>query len=159
MTSALLFTRSNKLGSRFICWLLQEPMSHVALRLSNGLVVHATMTQGLVIGWSSQFAQQNTILGGIILDFGNSEMSVLSRLLDKYYGRGYDWPSVVYLGWRGLLRRLAGIPFPSTNPLNRQYLMFCSEWAELVLGRKQDAMLTPYALYKQLVATIPQESI
>lgn len=151
----LLFTRSNKLGSRFICWLLGEPMSHVAIQFTSGLVAHASMDSGLRLDWAKQFREDHNVKAMItVAKPPAEELQVMTDLLDRYYKRGYDWQAVAYLGWRGLLRKLLGVPLPRTNPWDRKYLLYCTEWATIVLGMKVDPMMTPFELYRRL-ASVP----
>ena len=145
----ILGTRSTKWGSRFMCWGLGEPVSHVAVELDNGFVVHAHLLGGLRIDWGRDFRRNNQV----VIELGADnipERETVQALLDAHAGSGYDYWAFAYFGWRALLRKCFGIPFPRENKWARRHAFLCTEWLSVLIFRQERAMITPYELLKEL---------
>jgi hypothetical protein len=149
----LLFSYNNrKIGSRFIRWVLREPVSHVAIQFSSGLIIHSTFS-GVGLEWSSNFRAENDIpyeYDAIIPPSPEDEMAWVTSLLDIYMGQSYDYKAFIYFGWRALLLRLLGLPMPGRNHWNANGRYLCTELASTVMGREMDPMISPYQLYIKL---------
>lgn len=130
-------------------WGLNEPISHVAIELKNGFVVHAHLLGGLKIDWHTDFRKENEVVyelhSGVL-----PEKETVQDLLDAHAGSGYDYWAFAYFGWRALLRKFFGIPFPRENKWARRHAFLCTEWLTVLYGQQERAMITPYQLLKEL---------
>lgn len=144
----LLGTRSDKWGSRLLCWGLAEPVSHVAVELDNGFVVHAHLLGGLKIDWARDFRRNCEVVYELEAD--GPERETVQALLDAHAGSGYDYWAFTYFAWRALLRKVFGVPFPRTNRWARRHAFLCTEWLSILYYHEERAMITPYELLKEI---------
>jgi hypothetical protein len=148
----LLFTyHPTKIGSRLIRWALGEPVSHVAVEFDSGLVIHSTWS-GVELTWHTTFRSDHCIPYVLEMGPGTDEPRILETLLTIYLGQSYDYRAFIYFGWRALLLRVLGIPLPSRNIWNENRKFLCTELAAACLGREINPMISPYGLYKELLA-------
>lgn len=146
----LLFLRSGKVGSRLIRWILGEPVSHVAILFSPGVVVHATFS-GVQMDYITNFLRTHEVVYRVDMPSGaRGELDTLCELLGRYWGRGYDWGGALYLGYAHLMHRWFRRELPTKNEWDSPYKPFCAELAEAATGWTVDPMITPYELYLQV---------
>lgn len=152
----VLGTRSDKWGSRLLCWGLGEPVSHVAVELANGFVVHAHLLGGLRIDWARDFRRHNEVVYELMGD--GPERETVQALLDAHAGSGYDYWAFTYFVWRAVLRKYFGIPLPRENKWARRDAYLCTEWLSVLLYHEERSMLTPFELLCELDPDINKES-
>lgn len=145
----VLGTRSDKWGSRFMRWGLEEPVSHVAVELSNGFIIHAHLLGGLQIDWARDFRRDNEVVYELETSM-LPERETVQALLDAHAGSGYDYWAFTYFGWRVILRKFFNIPLPRQNRWARRHAFMCTEWLTVLLGQGERAMITPFQLIKEL---------
>jgi len=139
----LLFTSSDLIGSEIIRAVTGEIVSHVAL-CGDGLVLHMTYS-GLTLEPESNFRKHNLVQYSLDVETPLN----ISELAEVYWGRGYDFGAMFYLGFRLMLPRMLT---EKKNLWNSSGMFLCTELATDVLGGEPDAMITPYKLYLQLLA-------
>jgi len=129
----ILATRSSKIGSRFIQWVTEEEVSHVALELSNGFVIHST-SKGVNITWGPHFKRDHEVVYEAQYMGFLGEPTELVRNLMEAEGRPYDFLLLISMG----LQRLH-IPVPNWN---RPSAFICTELiAKYIFGSNDK--LTP----------------
>lgn len=142
----VLFTRSPLIGSRFIRWGLDEPVSHVALE-AGGIVLHSTWGD-VDLDSVEYFLESREIVYEIdVPDYGLAD---LADMADSYEGSGYDFKGLICFGWFAFLRKFFNRPMPARNYCNTPRRFLCTEVATLLLYGKEDGIVTPYELYQQL---------
>lgn len=129
----LLFTKNNMPLSWLIRWGLDEPVSHVSFVFDEKLVFHSQLF-GVHLAWFDTFKKSQTIV--YELDISGSleyEESVYLSLLGQVDGRPYDYKAFCYFMWRGLLKKVFGIPMPKTSIHNDKRAFLCTELAFVIL--------------------------
>jgi hypothetical protein len=137
----VVFTYSNLVGSKLIRAVTGEPVSHCAIILTNGNVVHSTIN-GSVITNLSDFSKSNTIVLDVPIPAN------LPITVDFARNRRYDWGAFLYLGLRLALRKV-GIRLPKKNLWQTSGMYLCTELvSQAVLNAETE--LTPMGLYYKL---------
>lgn len=144
----LLGTRNQGWGSRFMCWGLGEPISHVAIESKDGFVVHAHLLGGLRIDWYTDFRAKNKV----VYELENPALGreTFAQLMVKHAGSGYDYWAFAYFTWRAILRKFFGRPLPRNNRWARRHAFLCTEWLTVLLGQGERSLITPYELIKEI---------
>ena len=116
----LLWTTSDKIGSRLIRYGLDEPMSHFAIAFfatkKKGLLLHQDF-RGFRVQWLPEFLKENRIVYSMRpndLD-RTSKRILLHATMNEFSGTNYDGGSFFYFAWRAALKKFLGIPFPKTS--------------------------------------------
>lgn len=143
----ILFTKSKLPFSKLICWLLEEPVSHVGIEFDD-VVIHSYF-DGLRVENIKKFTKHRKIVYSIKVKFEN-EAEVYESLIGKYNSSFYDYGAFIYLGWRAFLRKFFSIPFPKKNKFNIKGALMCVELAAILAKYKEEELITPYQLYKRL---------
>lgn len=149
----LCFTKSNTVGSHLIRSTLEEPVSHVCLMVENA-VIHSNF-YGVHVDFKKRFLTKNTVVYRIPLEFKFKDLQERLEYLMQFYSK-YDWSGFCYFAWRAVLRKLLNIPFPHKNLLNNRKAYLCTEFASMVIDRKDHGITTPYQLYLELKGERPQ---
>jgi hypothetical protein len=136
----ILGTRSQKIGSKLICWATSETFSHVALELSSGFIIHSTR-QGVNIQWAKHFREEHeVVIEAQFMGFMGEPRGLIEQLMEAV-GRPYDF--LLFLAMS--LQRL-DIPVPNWN---RPNAFLCTELiAQYIMGSKDK--LTPGQLFDRL---------
>jgi hypothetical protein len=148
------FTYNNTVGSKLIRWALNEPVSHVAIKLESGIIVHSKFFEGVTIDWALDFKRHNTVY-----DVYNTYLSptqeriVLANVLNQYADKSYDYGAFAYFCWRVFLNKAFARPYPSRFKLASNRKFICTELAERFLGTTPSTILSPYKLLQQLKGT------
>lgn len=147
----LLFTSSNKIGSRLIRLATGEAVSHAAVLMPDGSVAHMAFT-GLKQQSISAFLKENNIVARVAV---NTDPSVaVARLVAfrQQHSRLYDYSALLYLGIMLLYHRLTGIPHHLIyrNRWQKKSMDMCTEFACWMLGREVNSVITPGQLLKEL---------
>lgn len=148
----IIFTKNKKLGSKFIRWGLEEPVSHVAILFDNGFILHSHIN-GVEPVWGKTFLESNEVVFSLSYRKQkslNREMKLMGELLNKYDKAEYDLGSLAYFVWRGFLRKFFNKPLPEENKWNNKKAFLCSGWATVLIKNKENDMITPYELYQRL---------
>jgi hypothetical protein len=114
----ILATKSSKLGSRFICWATGEEVSHVALEMSSGFIIHST-GKGVHITWAPNFRRDHEVVYEATYMGLMGEPRELIRNLMEAEGRPYDYMLLLSMGLQKL-----GLPVPNWNSPNA---LICTE--------------------------------
>lgn len=143
----VIFTRSNKIGSRIIRLVTGEPVSHVAIGFTSTMDMVAGMTfSGLTIESSEKFLAAHEIYAAYTVD---APTLIVWDRIKSQIPRGYDFPGMIWLGLAILCRRAFGFKI-KRNPWNKKDLSFCTEFADMVLGTEDGAIVTPGELLAKL---------
>lgn len=144
----VLFTYSEKWGSKLIRQVLEEPISHVAI-LDSGYVTHSTLDRGVHTLPLSKFREQNTILWAVAIP--NVDRDYLLQQLSKSYGAKYDWKAFLFLGLRKLAITLLPAKWhakiPKVNLWQATNMFICTELVQQLSGVPLDALMTPKQLF------------
>jgi hypothetical protein len=144
----VLFVKGNSLFSKFICWALEEPVSHVALMFDKTFVVHSNLL-GVNIDCVGHLRKSHQILFEVDVPVEN-EYDKLVQTVDLYEGKSYDYFALIYLGYRAILKKCFGLPFPLYNRLDSPDKFLCTEFVTSVIDHKTDSVISPYQLYLRL---------
>lgn len=137
----VLFTRNNLISSKLIRAITKEEVSHCAILLTNGYVVHSAIN-GSVITNLSDFRKSNTIVLNVPIPAN------LPITVDFARSKRYDWKAFLYLGLRLVLRKI-GIRLPKKNLWQTNGMYLCTELvSKVVLNIETE--LTPMGLYYKL---------
>jgi hypothetical protein len=144
----VLFTYSNKWGSKLIRSILQEPVSHVAI-LDNGYVTHSTLDKGVHVLPLAKFREHNIVLWAVAIPSVDREY--LLAQLTKSYGAKYDWKAFIFLGLRrlamSLLPKKWHAKIPKVNLWQASNMFICTELVQQLSGVPLDALMTPKQLF------------
>ena len=132
----IISTHSSMLLSRLILWGLTKKglpapkASHVAIIFDDRWVLHSNLL-GVHIQWAPHFLKNQSVMDEIDYELSlESEEQVYQGLVDECEGLSYDFPGFFYQGWRILLWKLFGRPFPKNNAWNSRGALLCYELAE-----------------------------
>ncbi len=156
----VVFTKNNSPMSKAIRWVLNEPVSHVAVIFDDKLVFQANLL-GVHVGWADTFLKKNEVV--YTKEYANLSLEeqevVYEGIINKYDGSSYDFKSLLYFAYRAMLKKLFKVPIPKMNPYNNinqflctellmHILIFTDEEDKIVIGETD--MLTPYEMYQRL---------
>lgn len=144
---SILFTRSNSLASRLICGVLDEPVSHVCFLVENA-IIHSNFL-GTHVDFKQRFLKENQVIYRVEIE---QDFSVLQQRLEELLQSysSYDFSAFFYFGWRAILKKYLGIPFPLQNKLNTPKAYLCTEFATMILNKREHGIISPYQLYLKL---------
>ena len=157
----ILFVRSDKIGSKFIRWGFDEPASHVAISFNSGRVFHSYGV-GIMEQDAFMFAHTYTAAGTITLQADSDddlEEKFRALLQPKSL---YDYPALLYFGWRVFLFKFFGQKMPKINRWNQAEKFLCTEVSYIlctVLAEKgvvllpantDIAMISPWQLFLEM---------
>lgn len=142
----ILFTDRSKL----IKSVLQEPVTHVAIRIKDR-VYHSNLKNGLHAEPYSHFVKMNKVVYAVKVKDSRLRVSLASYVLENL-GARYDVPAAIYLSVNFLLRKI-GINIGKVNLWQTTGMFLCTEFVTFALDHKEDSLITPYGLYKALKST------
>lgn len=154
-----LFTNSDLIGSRaisgFTHYKFQKPSetpSHFAI-LYGSFVFHSNFADGVHIEPYYFFKKKNKTVRafqkrGCKLSKIECEL-MFEQLIERAYGRKYDYWAVLYFAFRIILKRLFNKPIPDKNKWDVKNKWFCNELFEISLGQDL-SMKTPNDLMYML---------
>ena len=144
----VLFTRSNRIGSRLIRWALEEPVSHVAIRTQN-TIIHSNFS-GTHADWDNRWLNNNLVVYSVRVKMPFEEtMYRLQNLMSNY--AKYDFGAFLYFGYRALVSKITGTPIHGHNAWEARGAYLCTEFAtKLLLGEEETNLVSPYQLYNRL---------
>lgn len=151
---SLVWTKSDKIGSRIIRWCTGSNSSHMAWVMDNRIVFHSTFSRGVHLLWLHNFLSINQCTNR--LDFNlplDSEERLYSALI-RLESKGYDYGAFIYLGFRYLLYGVFKTPLPDSNKWSSSNRFICLELAKAleVIGFYVPPLDTtdPEGLYKYI---------
>ena len=152
---SLIFTYSDKIGSRLIRDISKSKTSHMAWLLDEKLVFQSNFS-GVHPLWRGRFEKENVIHYKIDLDMLTlpEEESLYLALLSKYDGRSYDYGALFYQGFAWLAYRLKIARLSTANKWSSKSKFLCVELAKplapfgIILPDLES--ITPDNLYKYL---------
>ena len=140
----VLFTKSNKIGSKLIRALTEEPVSHCAIYLPDlGTVIHSNFS-GVKTQSFSSFLKDNTIVYHVDVP------SPGLQIPESYASVSYDYLAFIYFGFMLIWKKMTGIPVSKTNHWAQKRAFLCTELVTFILWGAEDSTLTPYGLYLAL---------
>lgn len=126
--------RSSKyLGSKAIIWGTKslepeiEPCSHLAIVLRKTLVIESTLTTGVRIIPYSHWIKENEVLYAFDKPYEGKLSQFIPELLDKMWGKGYDYLGICYFAWRLFLWLFFRVKLPKVNKWQNKDKRFCVE--------------------------------
>lgn len=140
----VLFTTTDKIVSKIIRGVLQEPVSHCAIKIDRW-VLHSDFLNGVHVEPWSRFVEKNKIVHSVHV--GN--IPGFDSFLYKNYGKSYDYLGFLMLGIRGLLPR-KWTKKQDINQLTGAFM--CHEMVNQALSEDELTLLTPYKLYLKLTS-------
>lgn len=148
---SLIWAKSSKPLSVIIRKLSNADCSHFAICFDRRVVFHSDL-QGVHICWLETFQASHEVVHQI-------EMPPLSLISEEEIyqkaiaitGRLYNFPGLLYFGYRLLLKRLFNLPIPNTNALGSASADMCMEVSSVLdpvipIDPKL-SMTTPHELY------------
>lgn len=155
----ILFTRNSSMLSNLIAGVTEEPVSHVALEFSSGIVIHSNL-RGVHITWARNFKINNSVVLELSPTFEDTtEREKLDAVLEKYEFSFYDVGALLFLGICLFLRKYLKLPLPKSNLWQASGAFLCTEWAQELLDVEKDSMITPYQLYLRLKNSVQWLSV
>lgn len=148
----VLFTKSNKIGSRLIRAVTGEDISHCAITVLEDTHVLHSSTSGVTLLPIEEFISTNDVVRQIelpsLMTSEEDEIYNDINIINKYLGKPYDYMAFIYLGIRLSLRFL-GISTPKVNLFNISGMFICTELVDEVvdIGEYNKELLTPGQLY------------
>ena len=144
-----IYSRNKLIGSRLISWAsgllikdLEKIPSHVAVLVEGkkfSLVFESVLSGGVRIVPFTKWLEKNEICYQIEETRDVSPFGYINSL----WGKGYDYPGIIYFAWRFVLYFLFKAPFPKTNRLESKSRFFCNELVGEMYGYKNYSMVTP----------------
>ena len=158
----IVWVRSNKLFSKLIMWVLEEPVSHMAIVFDNKIVFHADL-MGVRLAWYPTFLKTHQVVEEIDFDLSlQDEEEVYQSIITANDGKPYDYGAFAYFTYRGLLRKCFGTPLPEKNPWGSEDRYLCDEMVEVLpdwiipqsVKEVDIGMKSPWQVYLLLKATL-----
>jgi hypothetical protein len=168
-----LWTTAPKIGSKAICWALEEPVSHFSMVFDEsesgfGIVFQSTLSNGVGFDWFRDFYQAHRIIYALRpkpITFQEEE-KIYQSIVSRSYGAQYDWPLFAEFGFYAIRRRVTGQPLPARGRLGSKsaYLCtelgqslheFCPDYVPLLPGD----LITPFQLYNLMKQSESLETV
>ena len=141
MVIKTLFVTSDRLVSRLIRAVTDEPVSHCAIQVGE-FVIHSSFL-GVKIESIYSFNKQNRVIKTLEFEV---EPKQFKQAIARLEGKGYDFGALFYL----LMRYI--IPWvPKINLWQTSGMYLCTEFVTQLLTQKEDSLVTPYKLYLNLL--------
>jgi len=115
-----------------------KPVSHLCIVLRDTLVIESVIKGGVRIIPYSHWKKTNTEVYSFSKEYEGSLSSYIPEVLEKTWGKKYDFRGILYFSWRMLLYILLKIDLPKVNPWEEHDKRFCVE----IFGEKL-SMISP----------------
>lgn len=155
----LVWTKSDKVLSKFIRFLTGDDCSHFAIVLYDGLRGEIMFESNLLgthpVFYKNSLKSHTVVHEQKVLCSQIIEDAVWDNIVDNYDGRGYDYLGALYLGMRKFLNRTIGLKMPEKNAWANPDKYYCDELFEALKGVPgipevpvANAMKTPHDVWK-----------
>lgn len=120
-------------GSRLISWGTKtleptlEPCSHLCIILRKTLVIESTLTTGVRIIPYNHWIKKNRVVHSFEKEYDGKLSQYIPLVMDKMWGKDYDYPGILYFAWRLALWLFLRIALPKVNKWNSPEKRFCVE--------------------------------
>jgi len=144
----ILFTTSDLCFSKLVRNITDEPVSHTAVELDCGVVVHSNWL-GVLLEPSNKFRNKVSVIRELKPVVPMED----SKIIRKYAECQHDWYDVgafFFLGISLMLRSKFGVPLPKSNLWQSTGMYLCTEWTTEIVDGKEDGMITPWKYYLKL---------
>jgi len=149
----LVFTKGSSILSKFICWVFQDPVSHVALVFDDRLVFHSNLL-GPHPDWLESLKETSELVYELDYPLSLEQEEQVYQEIIKMRKNSYDFKAALYFAYRGLLYRLLNVPIPPTNPADSTYGLLCVEVLKacksFITLNRDLSITTPMQVYKEL---------
>ena len=147
------FSRNKLIGSRLTSWgtrnewqKTEDTPSHFCIVFGKYLIIESTLKEGVRLNYLPTFKKHNKIIASLKPECeGGKYCTKIEVMLEAAHGRKYDYPAIIYFGWRVILKRLFGLPFPRQNKFNSAKHFFCNELYTIITGENM-SMQSPNSL-------------
>lgn len=139
----VLFTRSDKVMSKLICAVTEEPVSHCAIQIGE-FVIHSSV-HGVEVLPFRKFDSLNEIV--FVWNTQVPESADLHTKIAYWHGHTYDVGALAYLAVRYAFPGL----LPKKNLWGASGMFMCTELVQTLVKLPNDDMITPYKLYLRLL--------
>lgn len=160
------FCRSPKIGSRFICWGLEEPVSHVVFEFQYyHICYHSHLVGGVQRMTLTQRDRDYIIVREI--EMGSTHPGQEREMINAFNAvlrSSWDYRAGLYFAWRAILKKFFKRPYPRLNLGDRYGAMMCTEcfyivgdlfakwFGKVILFEDRSlGMITPWELYSKLL--------
>ena len=148
---SLVWTKSNKIGSKAIMWASNTDCSHFSFVLDSRLVFQSTFSKGVHLSWLHNFLMINTVVHRLDIKLSAEREELIYQRLIAADDRPYDFMALIYLAYRFLLHKVILEPLPTKNKLGSTRADMCIELAKAleVIGVTVPNLdvATPQSLY------------
>jgi hypothetical protein len=144
----VIFTKNNTFISKLIRKVTKEPVSHCGI-LVNDTVIHSNFL-GLQIEPLLKFKKHSEIVFRVQLNADDEMLGKAEKLKTTKRRSFYDYGAITFLAISLILRNYFKVPLPKSNLWASTGMYLCTELVTKVVYSEEDAMITPYKLYKKL---------
>jgi hypothetical protein len=145
MRAFILFTKSDKIGSKMIREVTREPVSHCAVYVpSMGFVWHSTIPKVEAVAYP-QFIKKCDVVYSVEVDITGEQLNAIREI----HGKAYDYLSFFMVGFRILMRKI-GLWVPKVDLRGLSSVYLCTELVERAVGIPNNPYITPYKLYRMI---------
>lgn len=170
----IVFVKADKIGSKLIRWGTGEPASHVGIIFDTVDLAYHSYATGIREETKEHFTDFYDIVAEVKITATPDQEKQLQKAFKEFIpdGNTYDWPALLYFGYRAALHKFLNRPYPVLNSWQEHNGFLCTEItyisAELVatiLGYQilsddfDLAMVTPWGLFLLLVERIKKCSL
>ena len=138
--------------SKLIMELTGESVSHTVIR--NGDFIYQSSFAGVEQVKAADFlAEYNVIYSLKPHSERLNEADLVERLIERMVdlrGTLYDFPGLLYVGFRYSLFCAFNLDIPKKNLWQISGMYICTEFVEDIIDIESDSMITPYKLYLKL---------
>ena len=153
-----LFSKRNQIGSKFISWGTKELLallpdvvpSHVSVLLNGRWVFESTFSTGVRVISYKKWKEINEEVARITCR-KDRKYSEVKKIYQEIRNKKYDWPGVIYFGWRVALKKYFKIPIPKNNKWESEDRYFCTEAVGRLIDNKKYSMTAPVQLLEKLL--------
>jgi len=155
VTVDYLFSKNNKIGSRFISWgtehMSDEPTtpSHIAVLINNRYVFESTLSTGIRVISYKEWLKINQEVAKVPCDNRVREYSEIKAIYKDIRDKKYDWPGILYFGGQIALNKYFDKEISPMNRWESNDKYFCSEAVGKLTGQGKYSMKAPVELLSE----------
>ena len=154
VTVDYIFSKNNKIGSRFISWgtdhlcEVEETPSHIALLVDERWVFESTLSTGIRVIPYFKWLNLNKEVAKVPCKNRIREYSEIKSVYKIIQNKEYDWPGILYFGFYIFMNRYLSTKIPVDNKWENPDKYFCSEAVGMITGQGRYSMKAPVQLLK-----------